>query len=159
MSISFWDLLHPQAICLGMKALTYDQIIRQLGAILEEMGFVSKTYIDAVLSREEQFPTGLPLIGDFSVAIPHTDAVHVQKPGIALATLKEPVHFNNMEEPTEHVPVKIVFMLALKDKNAQLDMLQTIAYMLQSPDILSKIYSSQTAHDVLELLNQIEINS
>ena len=52
-------------------------------------------------------PTGLPLAGGINAAIPHMDLEDVLKPGVALATLLEPVIFqNNTIASEEGVPVR-----------------------------------------------------
>ena len=72
--------------------------------------------------REASMPTGLPLGGDLNIAVPHTDPEHVVTPSLALATLVRPVSFGSMDDPDEQIPVGVVMMLALADKNAQIDM-------------------------------------
>ena len=41
-----------------------------------------------MITREERFPTGLDT-GNFGIAIPHTDGIHVNKPAIAIAILSK----------------------------------------------------------------------
>ncbi len=158
MSLSFDTLLDPQAVCLGVEAKTPEQVISQLAEILERKGYVAPTYAPSVIAREATMPTGLPLSEDFAVAMPHTDAVHVLKPGIAIATLAHPVPFGNMEDPDEVLPVRIVFVLALNDKHAQIGMLQTIASLLQTPDRLNAIAAASSAKDVLDILRDIKVD-
>ena len=64
-------------------------------AMLQE-GYVMEDFPVAVWQREQNFPTGLNVDG-IGVAIPHTEAHHVKKEGIALAILKETVEFGSME--------------------------------------------------------------
>jgi len=156
MDLSFDALIDPQAVCLRVEAETSEQIIAQLAGILERTGYVAPSYGPAVLAREAELPTGLPLSHDFAVAVPHTDAHHVLKPGIAIATLAQPVPFRSMEDPDEILPVRIVFALALNDKNAQIAMLQSVATLFQTPDLLLNMADAVSVTEVLEILRGIE---
>lgn len=55
------DILEPEAILLDVRATTAEEVIRLLAARLETLGYVKTTYADAVVSREKNLPTGLPL--------------------------------------------------------------------------------------------------
>jgi Phosphotransferase system mannitol/fructose-specific IIA domain (Ntr-type) len=96
-----------------------------LGMVADELikkDVVKESYKDAVIKREKEFPTGLnaPSLG---IAIPHTDAIHVNKPQIAIARLAQPVKFLQMGDGAD-VEAKLIFMLALKEPHAQLETLQ-----------------------------------
>lgn len=162
MELSFDTLIDPQAVCLWVEAETPDQVITQLAGILERTGYVAPSYGAAVLAREAVLPTGLPLSDDFAVAVavavavPHTDPHHVLKPGIAIATLVNPVPFRSMEDPDEILPVRIVFALALNDKNAQIEMLQSVALLFQTPELLMRMAAAMSPDKVLEVLRKIE---
>jgi PTS system galactitol-specific IIA component len=93
-------------------------------------------------------PTGLPLGGTINAAIPHTDIIHVVKPGVALATLKHPVIFKNMIKPEEDVSVQLVFLLSLNHPKSQVEILQEIAGVLQKPETVEKLITALTFEDV-----------
>ncbi|MBO9100617.1 MULTISPECIES: PTS sugar transporter subunit IIA [unclassified Rhizobium] len=146
------DILEPEAILLDVRATTAEEVIRLLAARLETLGYVKTTYADAVVSREKNLPTGLPLERDENVAVPHTDPEHVIKAGVAMATLSTPVVFANMEEPEELLPVGTVFLLAINDKDKQIETLQQIIEAIQSPTTLDGLKRAKTLHDVRVLL-------
>ncbi len=93
-------------------------------------------------------PTGLPLEREDNVAVPHTDPEHVIKAGIAFATLTSPVQFANMEDPEEAVPVGYVFLLAINDKDKQIETLQQIMATIQDADALDRLKAARTLEDV-----------
>ncbi|SDP56045.1 PTS system IIA component, Gat family [Phyllobacterium sp. YR620] len=152
MAEALLNTLDPGAIVLGVNASNDEEVIRILAARLEGLGYVKPSYADAVVAREAALPTGLPLGGANNVAVPHTDPHHVIKPGLALATLAEPVLFSNMEDPDEKLPVSVVFVMALNDKDKQVEMLQEIAGTIQSPEIIAALIAAKSAEDVLGLL-------
>ncbi|WP_025091123.1 PTS sugar transporter subunit IIA [Brucella intermedia] len=148
MAAGLIDFLDPQAIELQSEAKTNEEIIRILAGKLERLGYVKPSYADAVVSRELSMPTGLPLERDENVAVPHTDPEHVLKAGIALATLKSPIEFANMEDPGEAVPVGYVFLLAINDKDKQIETLQQIMATIQDADALDRLKAARTLEDV-----------
>lgn len=152
MAEALLNTLDPGAIVLGVKASSDQEVIRILAARLEALGYVKPSYADAVIARELALPTGLPLGGTNNVAVPHTDPHHVIRPGLALATLAEPVLFSNMEDPDEKISVRAVFLMALNDKDKQVEMLQEIAGAIQSPDIMAALIAAKSVKDVLGLL-------
>lgn len=148
MSQAILKLLEPKGVLLSANAEDSTSIIKQLGTQLYETGYVKDSFVDAAIDRESRLPTGLPLGGGFNAAIPHTDIEHVLKPGLALATLKNPVMFRNMAIPTETVDVSLVFLLALEQPKAQIEMLQAIAGVLQAPEVVSALMEAKNYEDV-----------
>ena len=144
--------LDPRAICPRVGARTAGEVVALLADRLEAAGIVAPSWREAVLAREAVMPTGLPLAGDFAVAVPHTDPQHVVRAGIGVATLAAPVAFRSMEDPAVDLPVKVVFALALRDKNQQIGMLQTIAGLLQDPVGIRAIADARDAEEILARL-------
>lgn len=152
MSDGLMQLLDPDAIVLGSDASTNEEIIRILAGRLERLGYVKSSYADAVVRRELTIPTGLPMERPDNVAVPHTDPEHVLKPGIAMGTLKQPVTFANMEDPDEMLPVGFVFLLAINDKDKQIEALQAVMATIQNPQALDDLRSARTLEDVRAVL-------
>lgn len=152
MARALMDHIDPQAICLGVDARNNEDVIRLLAGKLEALGYVKNSYADAVVKRESTMPTGLPLGYALNVAIPHTDPEHVNKPGAALAVLSRPVDFANMEDPDEAVPVGFVFLLAINDKDKQIDLLQEIMDTIQSEETLLRLKNAKTVDDIGAIL-------
>lgn len=148
MSEKLLKLLDQDAICLNLDAKNAEDAIENLGIRLYIDGYVRDTFVDAALAREKKLPTGLPLGGDINAAIPHTDIIHVLKPGVAMATLKRPVIFKNMVQPEEDVSVRLVFLLSLEHPHSQIEMLQEIAGVLQKPEIVEKLMAANSFEDV-----------
>jgi PTS system galactitol-specific IIA component len=151
MAVDFRSILSPQAMCLGVSAQSSDEVIALLGERLIAMGKVKPDYVEALIDRERTMPTGLPL-GAINVAVPHSDPAHVLAPAIALATLTESVSFASMDDPDEKLPVQIVIALALNDKDAQIEMLQAVAGLIQSPGALAALASARTPDEVFAAL-------
>ena len=136
------DFLVPGSVALHYAAADSKDVIAHLGKLLFEAGYVRETFVEAALDRESRLPTGLPLSGDVNAAIPHTEVEHVRKSGLAMATLSAPVTFQNMVSPEDAVPCQLVFVMALDQPKAQIEMLQEIAMVLQNPAIIQRLMSA-----------------
>ena len=149
------DFLVPGSVALHYAATDSKDVIAHLGTLLFEAGYVRESFVDAALDRESRLPTGLPLSGDVNAAIPHTEVEHVIKPGLAIATLSAPVIFQNMVSPEEAVPCQLVFVMALDQPKAQIEMLQEIAGILQNPDLIGELMSASNFEEVRTVLSKV----
>ena len=154
MSNAVAKLLYPSCVLLNYDLKTSDEVIQAIGNQLFEAGFVKDSFIQAAIERESSMPTGLPLSGDINAAIPHTEIDHVLKPCIGMATLKNEVEFQNMISPQEKVPVRLVFLLALEQPKAQIEMLQEVANILQNPTLVKKLIEQKTFKGIIETLEE-----
>lgn len=60
-------LLYPENVKVGCKVDTKENVIRQIGQMLVDSGYVSPSYVDAMVKREESFST---YMGN-ELALPH----------------------------------------------------------------------------------------
>ncbi|SHI62154.1 PTS sugar transporter subunit IIA [Propionispora hippei] len=134
-----------------LEAKTKEAAISALAGLFLENGFVKDSYPGAVLAREQTFPTGLPT-ETFGVAIPHTDSVHVIRPGVAIGVLKEPIEFGMMGYPGEAVQVKLLFMLAIKDSNMQIQLLQDLVGLFSEAPLMNQLIVCTESERIVELV-------
>lgn len=118
-------------------------ILSQMADEMYKEGYVTELYHDAVIRREEAYPTGLPT-GIINVAIPHTEPEYVKKAAICLGILDKAVKFKVMGMEGETVDVSLIFMLAIKYKENHLGVLQRLVTICQTQDILSKLLTGDT---------------
>lgn len=147
------DFLDPGAIALNLDVETSEEVIRELGGRLLDLGFVTDDFIDATLEREANMPTGLPLGGSVNAAIPHVDIEYVKKSALGLATLKQEVVFYNMVENEVEVPCRLVIMLALDQPKSQVEMLQSVAAVLQQPAVIDALIAAKTVEEIYTALS------
>lgn len=140
--------LDADAITLKLDANTSEDVIRELGGKLFDLGFVKDGFVEATLEREANMPTGLELMGDVNAAIPHVDIEYVNKPALGLATLVKPVSFKSMIDKEKDVPVQLVIMLALDQPKSQIEMLQNVAGLLQSPDTIQALMTAKSPEEI-----------
>ena len=149
-----WEKLKKELIIPGLEAKNSDEIFEALGGELVKQGYCKESYVQALKDREAEFPTGINM-GEKGVAIPHTDVSHVNKKGIAIATLKEPVSFIEMGTDDEYVKAQVIFMLAVDD-NGHLELLQAILGILQDQETLTKLTEAKDAEEIIEIIKEKE---
>lgn len=145
-------MLDLDLVVLNMEAETSSEIIEELGALLLSKGYVKDSYVQAVLERERNLPTGL-CIGDFCVAIPHTDSGHVNQSNIGIATLKKPSVFHSMINPVEKLNVQLVFLLAVKNPTLQIELLKNLMSVFQNQELLIQLRNATSKEEVSKLLS------
>jgi len=146
------DYLDPGAILLQLDAESSEEVIRELGGLLLDLGYVKENFVEATIERERTMPTGLPLGGHFNAAIPHVDIEYVNKSALGLATLTQPVVFYNMVENEVEVPCRLVIMLALDQPKSQVEMLQSVAEVLQDPARIEKLMAAESVEEIYTAL-------
>ena len=145
-----WEKLKEELIIPGLEAKSSDDIFEALGGKLVKQGYCKESYVQALKDREAEFPTG-----EKGVAIPHTDVSHVNKKGIAIATLKQPVEFVEMGTDDEYVNAQVVFMLAV-DEKGHLELLQAILAVLQDQEVLKKLIEAKDAKEIIKIIKEKE---
>ncbi|WP_236895923.1 PTS sugar transporter subunit IIA [Clostridium beijerinckii] len=140
------DLVKDELIDIAQEDLEYKEVISYLGNLLLKNNYIKEDYIKDVLLREEIFPTGLEL-KNMGIAIPHANPDNVLKNGIAILKLKNSVIFSNMETGDD-VYVNMVFMLALKDPNDHLKMLQSLFLMFQKEEVMDELANVQSEKNI-----------
>lgn len=134
-----------------LQAESDSEVIHILARALQKAGFVKESFEEAVLSREREFPTGLPT-PEFGVAIPHSDPEHVLHPTIAVAVLKNPINFKEMGNPESYVSIKLVCLLALEGKG-YVTLLSRFVEAIQEKEFLHKVCTSRDAKEIALLFN------
>ena len=150
-----WEELKESLIFTNLEAKTYEDVMRAVGQKVTAEGFAKESYVDALIDREKDFPTGLDIDG-FGVAIPHTDVSHVNKAATAIAILKNPVTFVQMGTDDDYVDAKVVFVLAVDDPKGHLEQLQRIISIIQDKDVLEKLTQANEASEIINVIKEKE---
>jgi PTS system galactitol-specific IIA component len=131
-----------------------DDAIKKLASLLNLNGFVKETFSKAVIDREKVFPTGLPT-KPVGIAIPHTDAEHVNNGAMAVGILKSPVEFIEMGTVDTSVKVSIISMLAISNPDTLIKVLMKLAGSFQDEQFLMGLSTAKSAEKVLELYRKV----
>jgi len=151
----FWDEMYLDEYLVDLEIDEADNFssLAVLADRLEKNQCVNGAFSRAIQEREKEFSTGLPL-EHVGVAIPHTDSEYVFKQSMAIGILKNPVMFEMMGSPEVLVPVKIIFMLAIKEPKKQLEFLQALIDMFQTDEKVLAIIQAKTATEAVKKMKQ-----
>lgn len=142
-----------QHLCLfNIEAKTKEEILTTMAQMLLSHGIVKQDYLTGILTREQQYPTGL-LINSIGFAIPHTDSTKVNQSQICFASLKNPVIFSGMTDDKEQIPVKFIFMLAMKEPHEQVENLQNLIGLFQNEAQIKLLEQCKSINQFISILN------
>ena len=130
-------------IAFDLEAKDAHEVIDILAGRLHAQGLVAADYGEQTWRRELNHPTGLPT-KPFCIAFPHADADGVQQSALGVAVLHEPVTFQNMTDPDEGLDVRLVFMLANRDPEEQIQTLRNLAVLFGQPEKLTELRNQTT---------------
>ena len=135
------------------STLKKNEVLAEMAELLRKNGFVKDTYGEALIKREEEYPTGLET-GEINVAIPHVDVKHVNEAAIAVGILKNPIDFNKMEEPENSTAVRIIIMLALDSPQGHIDMLGKIIEMIKNRETLNQLVKEDNKEEIYKIISK-----
>ena len=142
--------IYRELIMTDVDAKDSEDAIRQVGQLFLKYGFVKDTYIDAVAEREKVFPTGLQF-ETIAIALPHTDIIHVNKPGVTVAKLAHPVEFDHMGEPGHKVQAEMLFMMAIVDPEDQIGTIMKVLNVFQNKEAMEAFKKAETEDEIYEV--------
>lgn len=146
-------LINKDLVFIGIDVSDRYELLRFMAKHLEKLSFVHGGFADAVIRREEEYPTGLPA-EVMGFAIPHADSSFVEKTTIAVALLKNGIDFSRMDDPDEFVKVSVVIMLAVKEPDTQIELLQMLASSFQDEDFWTGIRELKDSEEIAASLNE-----
>jgi mannitol PTS system EIICBA or EIICB component len=139
--------LSQQNIFLGLTAKNKEEAIRFAGQKLVDNGYVTPTYIEAMLEREKLTSTYL---GE-SIAVPHgtiESKDDVIKTGIVFCQYPAGVQFGDEEDDK----AKIVIGIAARN-NEHLDVIAKLTNALDDETIIAKLATTNNIEEVLAILS------
>ena len=144
------EAIYRELIIKDVDAKDSEDAIRQVAQPFIQNGFVKDSYVDAVVEREKVFATGLQLDG-ICIAMPHTDIIHVNKPGITVAKLAHPVEFEHMGEPGRKVQAEMLFMMAITNPEDQIGTLMKVLGVFQNKEAIEEFKKATTEDEIYEV--------
>jgi galactitol PTS system EIIA component len=135
---------------IGLEAKSYQDVIQNLGKHLFANGYVKGSFVQAVLDREEEYPTGLQAPGG-GVAVPHTDAYHVITSTLGIAILSEPVDFRAMAEPEKIISVSLVMMLAVAETKKVVPVLSKVISIIQVASAIESLINATSQQEAKQI--------
>ena len=140
-------------IAFDLQAMDAKEVIDLLAGSMHAQGLVSAEYGAQTWARELAHPTGLPT-KPFCIAFPHADAEGVNRSALGVAVLHQPVKFQNMADPDEGLEVMLVFMIAYRDPEEQIQTLRNLAVLFGQPEKLIELRDQATLQGVASWLRR-----
>jgi PTS system galactitol-specific IIA component len=145
------DVLREDCIIERLEAATKEEALSAMSALLLSRGYVKDSFPGAILERERLYPSGLPMEGH-KIAIPHTDAEHVNRSVILFARLARPLEFSSMGDPDEKIQVELISMFALAEKKEIGAMLEMLITAYSDNEVLEAILRAPSGKAIYDIL-------
>ncbi|MGL5437457.1 MAG: PTS sugar transporter subunit IIA [Lachnospiraceae bacterium] len=145
------DMLFRELVQLDREAADQTEVFTEIADVLFKHGFVKDTYLEALKTREEKYPTALP-IEPYPVAIPHTDTIHINRPFIAPVRLKQPVEWREMANNDAVHQIRFIFMLGFLKSDEHVELLQVLVENFQNKELMEQLEQAETADEYFELV-------
>ena len=112
---------------------------------------VMPTFYEAIVKREEEFPTGLKT-STYNVALNHVDSQYVKTNALYIYKLEKPIEYHQMDDPNNLLPVDMVFVLLIKDHDLQVGAISEICKLWTNDNAMLKLREQSTKDEVVALL-------
>lgn len=143
------DFFSPDAIAIGLRGSTKDEILSELVGLLRLEDEASRTLLAMLQRRETLGSTGVGR----GIAIPHCRSLVVNRLQLAYGHHRQGIEFQAIDSR----PVFDFFLIVappLEVSNQYLPVLGKIAQFAKEPDIPGRLAALQSADDFLRLLGE-----
>ncbi len=120
------------------RPISRTDLLSQMAKSLHDDGFVKGSFLQGVLDREAEYPTGIDM-ETHSIAIPHTEFEHVNKTGFAVAINHAGVEFHRSDEPDSVVKPTVVVLMAIDPSCEKVAVIQSLFALLSDIEQVNKI--------------------
>lgn len=142
--------IDEKIILLNLQAADSAEVITRMGERVLEAGLAREDFVEAVIRREQKYPTALPTA--IPVALCHTDAEYLLGSFIGVATLAVPVPFREMGNPEHTQPVEIALLLGIAEKGEHMDVLKGVMKLIQDEKVLCAIREAKEAAEIKKIM-------
>lgn len=133
-------------------AASREDVLTIMSKVVIEKGYATPGFLNAVLERERNYPTGLHTRG-VEVAIPHADPEWTLKPSLTVGVLQNPVEFEPMGGEGDMVQARLIFLLTIADPSEHLNFLKAFATLVEDEDTLVEFEQNP---DIQYLLGRLQ---
>jgi mannitol operon transcriptional antiterminator len=146
------DILSDSHILLNKECKDWKEAITNTGQLLLSEEVIDERYIHAMIKSVEEY-------GPYIVVGKHLALAHarpedgVNKLGISVMTLKEPVNFGNPEND----PVKIIFCLAAVDSYSHLNVMKNLIELINDEKKIERLIQAQDINSFNQVLYGSEV--
>lgn len=143
------DLFSVDLINLQINAKSIEKLFEIVGNELYQKGYVQRSYTNALLERELEFPTGL-ITKFVNIALPHTDPEHIKKPFVYVVKNEAGLDMRQMGD-NEIMSVKYLFFLGITDPTSQVGLLAKFMELFSDERFVSLILEEEKEKEIIDL--------
>lgn len=140
-------------IYLDIEGSTFEEVLKNVTDSLVERGAVKESFYNAVLEREKVFPTGLEF-PEYSIAIPHTDSIHVNTNSIVVVKPKNSLVFRDMGTNSKDLEVKVLLLLLISKNEDQVTVLSGIIQKFANAECYKEILASSSEEEIHKIITK-----
>lgn len=147
------EIIGEDKIILHQSPENWEEAITIVARPLLCQDYIEPRYISAMIDSVKRY--GAYIVIAKGVALAHARSEDgVNRMGLSVMTLKNPVNFGNMEND----PVKIVFCLAAPDSNAHLDIMRSLVHVIDEEWKINDLMDAATVRNFIGALDRLELN-
>ena len=143
-------IINAENIQLNAEAGDWKDAMEKSGRLLVDSGYITPDYIDLTMRCVEENGPYIVITPGLALSHSRPDA-SVQKTGLSLLTLEEPINFGS-----ENDPVDIILTLAATDDTSHLEMLQGMAEYISEEENLDAIRAAVDPEAAARAINEFE---
>ncbi|WP_208560748.1 BglG family transcription antiterminator [Marinilactibacillus kalidii] len=141
------DILEDKDILLSEQAADWSDAIRKVSVPLLEKAIIEERYVDAMIQSVEEYGPYI-VIGEH-IALAHARPEDgVNKLGVSVATLEEPIVFGNEDND----PVKIIFCLAAVDAYSHLNIMKNLVDLINDKEKIEEMVQCKDIQQFKKIL-------
>ncbi len=143
------DLLKTDNIKIKVKANNWKEVVEKAGKLLKDADYVEERYIKAM--KDAIIDNGPYVVIGKGIALLHARPEDgVNKMGMSLVTLKEPVEFGNENND----PVKIAFAFCAEDNKKHINAIADLSQVLMEEDSVNKIAEMKSSEEIIDYIKR-----
>lgn len=140
-------LLTEALIDINVKVENWEEAIVIAGELLLKNKKIEERYINAMIETVNEM--GPYIVIAPGVAMPHgRPDCGVKDLGISIVTLEKGISFGS----EEFDPVKIIFAICAKESKSHIELIQDLAFILDSEELLNNIDKCNSKSELLDLI-------
>lgn len=140
-------LLTEDLIDIKVKAENWEDAVVVAGNLLLNNNKIEQRYIRAMIETVTEM--GPYIVMAPGVAMPHgRPDCGVNDLGVSIVTLENGIDFGS----EEFDPVKIIFAICAKESKSHIELIQDLAFILDSEELLNNIDECNTKGELLDLI-------
>ncbi|MDU5109800.1 MAG: BglG family transcription antiterminator [Clostridium sp.] len=136
------NIYNEDLVLLNADYANKEELLKSICDMLQKKGYVTKDYINTVISREKISSTSYE-----NIAIPHGDHSEVIKPCIVICTLKKSICWDKYK-------VKIVFLICMNNsiKKYLGEIFNNLYDLIDDQDKVKQILGKSSKNEVLDIV-------